>query len=303
VRRLALYNTAGFAADHAVAAEIWELACTTWGPSSLRDLRILIWGASAQCLHELCIAAAQCPRLEALRIPRIFLPQSFVAAMVEGPSTTCSDAATPAAGLSAPCLPLPTARRFDFAPYAATLRSLELSDGPANATEFCFIATQLPSLRCLILKTEGGGARSIPSAVWRRGMRQLLRQLHKLYIWSLSRRLCRALNTLHAFAAADAQRSTALGLPPGAMAAILQPDPDAADDIDDDDASDNSHDEFDADVAPFSSTPIDADSPINADATPRRTSRCKSFRATGTLFLANLPSRRLCGTWGGMLHV
>jgi hypothetical protein len=229
VRRFALRN---FVGPHAEAMEIWELACATWGPSSLRDLRFDISHASEQCLRELCATTAQCPHLEVLSIPILFLPPSFVAPTVEG-----SLAAAPSGCLSGLCLPLPIARRFDFAPYAATLRSLELSNGPDNAAEFAFIATQLPSLRCLAISKKGRAQR-IPSAVWRRGMRQLLGQLHKLYIFSLCRPLCHALNTLHDFATYDAQRSSALRLPPGAMSTILQSD-------DDDD------------VAPVSSTPVD----------------------------------------------
>jgi hypothetical protein len=122
--------------------------------------------------------------------------------------------------------------------------------------EFAFIATQLPSLRCLVLAAYGGSTGRIPSAVWRRGLRQLLRQLHKLYIWSLSRPIACALNRLHTLAAVDAQRSAALGLPPGAMSTIVQSDPGEPDEYSEDSDDDT----------PFLSTPIDADSPISADA-------------------------------------
>jgi hypothetical protein len=81
----------------------------------------------------------------------------------------------------------------------------------------------------LILAADGGSTGRISSSVWRRGLRQLLRQLHKLYIWSLSRRLCRALNTLHAFAWAEEQRSASLGFPPRAMSEVLQSDSSDAD--------------------------------------------------------------------------
>jgi hypothetical protein len=153
----------------------------------------------------------------------------------------------------------PTASRVDarlsrspgFAPYAATLRSLELSHGPDNAAEFAFIATQLPSLRRLVLAAHGGSTGRIPSGVWRRGLRQLLKQLHVLSLFSLSRPLCRALNTLHALAAADAQRSTALRLPPGAISTILMSDSD-----DTDDSSGDSDDD----------TPIPVDAGLAADA-------------------------------------
>jgi hypothetical protein len=262
VRHLALCNFES-ETDQAEALEILKLACTTWGASSLRDLVIGLRRTGAEFPCELFSAAARCRRLEVLQIPGIVLPLSFVASMVEGPSgassrrgATGADAATPAR-INSPFLPSPTTRRFDFAPYTATLRSLELSLGPDDAEEFAFIATQLPSLRCLILAARGGGARDIPAAVWRCGLRQLLRQLHKLYIASLSRPLCRALNTLHDLTAADGRRSAARHLP-NAMTAILLSDSDKIDDDSDD---------SDADL-PFSSTPIDAGSPINADVNP-----------------------------------
>jgi hypothetical protein len=252
VRRLVLRGFYGSQADQVL--EIWKLACATWGPSSLRDLRVEV-PEFARCLFEDCIAAAQCPHLEVLVIPRIFLPLSFMASMVEGSNgrgASDPDTATPAAALSDLRLPSPTARRFDFAPYAVTLRSLELSHGPNDAAEFAFIATQLPSLRCLILAARKSSTGRISSGVWRRGMRQLLRQLHKLYILRLSPPLCRALNTLHTSAAAEAaQRSTAAGLPRDAM---LQSDPDETDDSNDD-------------AAPFFSTPADAGGIGAADAT------------------------------------
>jgi hypothetical protein len=215
VRRLALYDFVESESDQAEAMEIWKFACMTWGSSSLRHLFIEILFPDEEWLRELCVAAACCPRLEVLRIPRIVLPPSFVASMVPY-----------------------------FAPYAATLRSLELSHGPDTAAEVAFIATQLPSLRCLILAAGKEDMGRIPSAAWRCGLRQLLQQLHKLYIDSLSRPLCHALNTLHAFTTADAQRDIA-------TAGFLS-DPDVADNSDDD-------------VAPFSLT---LDSTTTSHGTP-----------------------------------
>jgi hypothetical protein len=253
VRRLALRDFESDA-EQAEALTIWEIACAAWGASSLRDLVIGSRRTNTQFPFELCVAAAQCPHLEGLRIPRIFLPPSFVVSTVECPSITSGRNLD--AGCDRSCPPLRTTCRFDFAPYTATLRSLELSLGPDDAMEFAFIATQLPSLRCLVLAAYGGSTGRIPSAVWRRGLRQLLRQLHKLYIWSLSRSIACALNRLHTLAAVDAQRSTALGLPPGAMSTILQSDPGEPDEYSEDSDDDT----------PFLSTPIDADSPISADA-------------------------------------
>jgi hypothetical protein len=240
VRRFALCDFAESEADQADAVEIFKLACATWGPSSLRYLCIknLARDALRFVQPDVFVATAHCPHLEVLSIPRIVLPPSFVAS-----EATCdSDAATSAVGHDSMRLPSPTVCSFNaplrpsphFAPYAATLRSLELSNGPDNAAEFAFIATQLPSLRCFILAAYGGCTGRIPTGVWRRGLRQLLRQLHKLYVFSLSRRLCRALNTLHVLAAADAQRSAALRLTPGAMQTILQSDSDETDGSDDD---------------------------------------------------------------------
>jgi hypothetical protein len=244
VRRFALCSFAESEADRADAVEIWKLACATWGPSSLRDLCIENLPRDPLRCVALLAAAARCPHLEVLRIPRIVVPPALVALVTEDPSVSSeegsasdSDAATPADGL---CGPLPTARRVDvrlppspahLAPYAATLRSLELAQGPDTAAEFAFIATQFPSLRrlVLVLPVFGCNTEVIPAGVWRRGLRQLLRQLHKLYIFSLDRPLCRALNSMHALAAADAQRSAALRLLPGTMEAILQPDSDETD--------------------------------------------------------------------------
>jgi hypothetical protein len=196
---------------------------------------------SGQRLHEISVAVARCPHLEVLSIPRIVLPPAFVASMAESSSARSDpDAATPSDGLNpsstgcrvdAPLLPSP-----HFAPYAAKLRWLELSHGLDNTAEFAFIATQLPSLRCLVLASARDSRGRLPTGVWRRGLRQLLRQLHKLYIESLSRPLCRALNTLHALAAADAQRSTVLRLLPGGMSTILQSDPDETESSGDDSA-------------------------------------------------------------------
>jgi hypothetical protein len=242
VRRLALCNAGESEVDQSDAVEIWKIACATWGPSSLRDLRIKDLPRDPPAFEQaelLSVATAHCPHLEVLHIPRIILPSSFVASLTEGASASSPDAATPIDDL---CGPLPAARCVNarlppsprFAPYAATLRSLELSHGPDNAAEFAFIATQLPSLRCLILAAEVRSAGRISSGVWRRGLRQLLRQLHKLYVFSLDGPLSRALNTLHDLAAVDAQRGTALRLTPGAMATILQSDSDETDGSDDD---------------------------------------------------------------------
>jgi hypothetical protein len=246
MRRLALRLFGGSETDEADAVKIWKLACATWGPSSLRDLTF-ITNLFQNLLRysELALAAARCPHLEVLSIPRIVLPPSFVASMTEGSAassgvTNDPDSATPADGLAGLDLPLPTIRCFDvplrpppdFAPYSTTLRSLELSNGPGCAAEFAFVATQLPSLRCLRLATDRLSI--VPIGVWRRGLRQLLLQLHTLYISRVTRPLCRALNTLQTLAAADAQRSAALRLPPGAMATILQPDSDETDSSEDD---------------------------------------------------------------------
>jgi hypothetical protein len=72
-----------------------------------------------------------------------------------------------------------------------------------------------------------------------------------LYILSVSGPLCRALNTLQALTAADAQRSTALRLQPGTMAMVLRSDPDEIDVFDDD-----------------ASIPVDAESAAAAGALP-----------------------------------
>jgi hypothetical protein len=42
VRRFALYGFYGYQAVPAKVLGIWKLACRTWGPSSLRDLRIAV---------------------------------------------------------------------------------------------------------------------------------------------------------------------------------------------------------------------------------------------------------------------
>jgi hypothetical protein len=261
VRRLALCDFVS-QTEQLEALAIWELACAAWGASSLRDLVIGNRHTNAQFSRELSVAAAQCPHLEVSCIPRIVLPPSFVASMVEGSSAAGGgrcfidpDGAAPDGCPKGPCPH--TVRRFDFAPYPATLRSLELSQGPDNATELAFIATQLPSLRCLILAAEAFRTERIPSAVWRRGLRQLLRQLHKLYICELSHPLRRALNTLHALAASDADRSIAVGLPPNAMSAVLLSDPDEPDDSDDFDDS--------GDDAPIFDSPVSADAPSTED--------------------------------------
>jgi hypothetical protein len=251
VRRLALCDFES-EVEQAETLKILELACTTWGASSLQELAIGNRRAGAQFPCELFSAAARCPRLEILQIPGVVLPPSFWRWLIAGPSG--SSGRDPDAAIDGP--PLPTTRHFDFAPYAPTLRSLELSLGPNDAAEFAFIATQLPSLRCLTLGARGGASR-IPAAVWRCGLRQLLRQLHKLYIASLSRPLCRALNTLHALTAADGRRSAARRSP-NAMIAILLSDSDKVDDDSDD---------SDADL-PFFPTPSDPDSSINADLVP-----------------------------------
>jgi hypothetical protein len=107
--------------------------------------------------------------------------------------------------------------RFRFNTWVARVATRLLELAPRAVPEIVLTPRTMDIARVIVATQPECGAsccavftrRSIPgnletSGVWRRGLRQLLRQLHELYIVRLSEPLCHALNTLQAPAAVDA---------------------------------------------------------------------------------------------------